>query len=137
MAKHGLKIEWRPLMVVMLSVFIWLTVQAFAQEPQDVLIREQAEVLDTDQVEKYWDRLLQEYGGYFPESQMPSMMEMILPGGEGIHFGQVVSGLFRFLFYEVLYNGSLLVSIIILTVFSMMLETMQSAFEHHTVSKIA
>jgi len=41
------------------------------------------------------------------------------------------------LFHEILFNGSLMVSIIILTVFSMILETMQSAFEKNTVSKIA
>lgn len=137
MPKHGMKIEWRPLLVMMLSVFIWLTGQAFAQGPQDVLVEEQSKVLDTEQVEQYWNRLLKEYGGYFPESRMPSLMDMILSGGEGINLGQVVSGLFRFLFHEVLYNGSLLVSIIILTVFSMILQTMQTAFEHHTVSKIA
>lgn len=136
MPKQGWTTEWRPIVVIMLSVFIWLGVQAFAQNPQDVLIQEQSEALDTIQVEHYWDRLLKEYGGYFPDSRMPSLMDMI-SGEEGMDIANVFTGLMRFMFHEVLYNGSLLVSIIILTVFSMILQTMQSAFEHHTVSKIA
>ncbi len=136
MPKQGWTTEWRPIVVIMLSVFIWLGVQAFAQNPQDVLIQEQSEALDTTQVEHYWDRLLKEYGGYFPDSRMPSLMDMI-SGEEGMDIANVFTGLMRFMFHEVLYNGSLLVSIIILTVFSMILQTMQSAFEHHTVSKIA
>jgi len=57
--------------------------------------------------------------------------------GEGLSFGEIIGGLARMLFHEILFNGSLMVSIIILTVFSMILETMQSAFEKNTVSKIA
>jgi len=133
MTKLGV-IEWRPLIVMMLSVMIWLTVQAFADAPQD-LAETQTNHLETGQVERYWDDLLREYGGYFPDSRPPSLMEMI--SGEGLSFGQIIGALLRMLFHEILYNGSLLVSIIILTVFSMILETMQSAFENNTVSKIA
>ena len=39
--------------------------------------------------------------------------------------------------YEVLYSGKLIVTIVMLTVFCMILETMQTAFERNAVSKVA
>src|SRR5690606_38366745 len=42
-----------------------------------------------------------------------------------------------YLWHEVLYNGKLLVTIVLLTVFSMVLETMQTAFERSAISKVA
>lgn len=133
MIKPGKAIEWRTFAIMLISVCICLTTQALADQPNE-LFDTQTEQLETDQVERYWERLLQDYGGYFPDSR-PSLMDMI--AGEGISFAQILSALLRFLFHEILYSGGLLVSIIILTVFSMILETMQSAFENNTVSKIA
>jgi len=142
MTKPGSKIEWRPLIVWMLSAMIWLSVQAQADTGTDPardatqdLIETQLGRLEMDQVERYWNELLREYGGYLPGSRAPTLMEMIM--GEGLSFGEIIGGLARMLFHEILFNGSLMVSIIILTVFSMILETMQSAFEKNTVSKIA
>ncbi len=40
-------------------------------------------------------------------------------------------------FHELIYGGKLLASIVILSVFSMLLETLQSSFEKNNVSKIA
>ena len=42
-----------------------------------------------------------------------------------------------FALHEVLYNGKLLVTIVMLTVLSMILETLQTAFEKNNISKIA
>lgn len=108
-----------------------------AGSPADVIIEHQAKQLPTEEVEQYWDNLLKEYGGYFPDRSPPSLMEMIIPGGKGYGIGDVLSGLAKFLFHEVLYNGKLLVMIVVLTVFSMLMETLQSAFERNTVSKVA
>jgi stage III sporulation protein AE len=93
--------------------------------------------MNTEAVETYWNRLMKEYGGFFPDQKVPSFMEMIMPGGEGLKLTTVLAGLLRYVLHEVLYNGKLLVTIVILTVFSMMLETMQTAFERNAVSKVA
>jgi stage III sporulation protein AE len=100
------------------------------------LIREQAGQLDTSQVDGYWSKLMRQYGGYFPESRPPSFMDL-LTGGQSFRFDNVLKGLLNYLFHEVVVSAKLLGSIIILTVFSMMLETLQSSFERSTVSKIA
>ncbi|MBW7473557.1 stage III sporulation protein AE [Paenibacillus oenotherae] len=101
------------------------------------LADEQLKGMDMQAVEKYWERLTREYGGFFPEGRVPSFMEMIMPGGEGLKLSTVLGGLLRYVLHEVLYNGKLLVTIVILTVFSMILETLQTAFERNTVSKVA
>ena len=101
------------------------------------LARDTAEQLDMSEVERYWSLLMSEYGGYFPEERLPSFVEMIIPGGEGLKLTTVAAGLLRYLLHEVLYNGKLLVTIVLLTVFSMMLETLQTAFERRSVSKVA
>lgn len=98
---------------------------------------EQLRGIDTEAVEAYWDKLMKEYGGLFPDSKVPSFMEMIIPGGEGLKLTTVLNGLLRYILYEVLYNGKLLITIVMLTVFSMILQTLQTAFERNAVSKVA
>ncbi|WP_282935747.1 stage III sporulation protein AE [Paenibacillus sp. RC67] len=104
--------------------------------PVEQIIKEQAARLNTDQVEQYWNQLMKTYGGYFPDRKTPSFMEM-LTGAKGFGIGSIFSGILRYLFHELLYNGKLLASIVVLTIFSMLLETLQSSFEKNTVSKVA
>jgi len=92
--------------------------------------------LPVDSIERYWNDLLNEYGGYFPERKAPGLTDM-LAGGNGFSFADAARGLLRFLFHEILYNGKLLVTIVVITVFGMLLEAVQSAFERQTVSKVA
>lgn len=102
----------------------------------ETMTREQLNAVDTEGVEEYWNQLRSEYGGFFPEGKMPSFRDMLLPGG-GFKLIDVLQGLLRYLWHEVLYNGKLLVTIVMLTVFSMVLETMQTAFERSAISKVA
>ncbi|MCI3920178.1 stage III sporulation protein AE [Paenibacillus sp. TRM 82003] len=99
-------------------------------------VNAQSEIVRTDEVERYWDTLMRQYGGWFPNGN-PSFHEALLPGGEGFSFQNIVSGLLQFLLHEIVVNGKLLAMIVILTVFSIVLETLQTAFEKTTVSKIA
>lgn len=95
----------------------------------------QSELAGADEVERYWDTLMRQYGGWFPNGN-PSFHEMISPGG-GWALSDIFSGLIHFLIGEVVASGKLLAMIVILTVFGIVLETVQSAFEKTTVSKIA
>ncbi|WP_020616794.1 stage III sporulation protein AE [Paenibacillus daejeonensis] len=138
----------RCISVILLSLLLLLLLSGGAAEaapdveapgaptPEE-LARDTATHLDTSEVERYWSLLMSEYGGYFPDERLPSFIEMITPGGEGLKLTTVAGGLFRYLLHEVLYNGKLLVTIVLLTIFSMMLETLQTAFERRSVSKIA
>lgn len=101
------------------------------------LVQAQSEELDTAQIQKYWNDLKTEYGGYFPDGRLPELRELMFPDGSGWNTGQVLAGLARFFLHEVLYSGKLLVTIVLLAVFTMLLETMQNAFERGAVSKVA
>lgn len=111
--------------------------RVLAASPTDQWIKQQADHLPKDQVERYWDSLMKDYGGFFPDQKTPSFMDMLLPGGKGFSVKTVFSGIGSFMWHEVLYNGKLLVTIIILSIMSMILETLQAAFERKSVSKVA
>ncbi|WII35676.1 stage III sporulation protein AE [Paenibacillus thiaminolyticus] len=99
--------------------------------------REQADKLDMGDVERYWNELLGKYSGFFPRDSLPDFADLLLPGGEKLTTGTVLQALGKFLIQEVILNGKLILTIVILAVFSMVLETLQSAFERNAVSKIA
>ncbi|MFD1955861.1 stage III sporulation protein AE [Paenibacillus thailandensis] len=99
------------------------------------LMEEQLDGINTDAVEQYWNRLREAYGGFFPNQKIPAFMDMIMPGGEGLKLETVLGSLLRYFLHEVIYNGKLLVTIVMLTIFSMVLETLQNAFERNAVSK--
>ncbi|AOZ91464.1 stage III sporulation protein AE [Paenibacillus crassostreae] len=109
----------------------------YAESPANTLIQQQADNLPKDQVESYWDQLMKDYGGFFPDQKTPSFMDILLPGGEGFGIKNILKGLTSYFWHEVLYNGKLLVSIVMLSIMSLILETLQTAFERNNVSKVA
>lgn len=118
-----------------------LPAQAIAAEPSspgmiDEFVKQQAEHLNTDRVEQFWQKTLQEYQGYLPDIKSPGFIQLLVNNGE-ISFIGIAKGMARFLLHEVFTNGKLLSSIIIITVFAMILETMQNAFERNTVTTVA
>ncbi|WP_152394064.1 stage III sporulation protein AE [Paenibacillus guangzhouensis] len=127
----------RMVLIFMFCFFISWTTQLVAAAPMDGLVQSQAQDLPTGEIEQYWDKLMKQYGGFFPDQQSPSFMDMLLPEGKGFSLKYAFQGLLKFLLHEVIYNGKLLVTIVILTVFSMILETLQTAFERNAVSKVA
>jgi len=93
--------------------------------------------VETAEIEQYWNELRTKYGGYFPDGNLPDVRRLMFPGDKPWNPGQALGGLMRYFLHEVLFSGKLLVTIVLLTVFTMILETMQSAFERGTVSKVA
>jgi stage III sporulation protein AE len=102
----------------------------------DGLVKQQIDQLPTDEVEQYWNNLQKQYGGYFPDNKAPELFDLITGQGEGFTVGNFLTGLLKFFLHEILYNGKLLGTIIVLTVFSMILENLQNAFEQNTVSRV-
>lgn len=101
------------------------------------LVEQQTGQVNTSEVETYWQELLTKYGGFFPRDSLPQFADLLLPGGEKLTFSNTMKALGKFMLQEVMLNGKLIVTIVILAVFSMVLETLQTAFERNTVSKIA
>jgi stage III sporulation protein AE len=99
-------------------------------------VTDQIEGVGVEEIKVYWEEIMDEYGGYLPESQKGTFMEFV-KGDKSFSLKEWLKGFVKYLFYELLANGKLLGSLILLTIFSMFLQTLQNAFEQKTVSKIA
>jgi stage III sporulation protein AE len=130
----------RGLLACLFFLFGWSSVlgnaHAVENSLEEKVIRTQLDHLQTDEVKSYWEELSREYSQFLPDRQPPDIFDLILQG-KGIRWGEIFQGMIRYLFNEVLYNGKLLGTIIVLTVLSMILQTLQTAFERNQVSKIA
>lgn len=141
LVKHGRVFSFFFLIAASLVVFFSSDeVQANDEEPAepdiDSLIDEQLETLDFDPVKQFWDSIVSEYGGFLPESQKGSFFDFVKEDKSNAIEQWMLGGV-KFIFYELAANGKLLGSLILLAVFAVLLQTIQNAFEFHTVSKVA
>ncbi|MFE8702521.1 stage III sporulation protein AE [Cytobacillus sp. FJAT-54145] len=104
-------------------------------DPQQ-LVDAQIESLNIDELKTFWESIVSQYGGFLPESQKGSLYDFI-KGEKKFSLKEWFSGFFKFMFHEFLVNGKLLGMLIMLTIFSMFLQTLQNSFEKSTVSKVA
>jgi stage III sporulation protein AE len=102
------------------------------QDMKEILLEE----LSLDGIQEYWDILVDDYGGYLPELEKTSIYEFMKENGS-FSLKNSLSGFIKYLFYEILLNGKLLGMLLMLTLFSIVLQTMQTAFERSAVSQIA
>jgi stage III sporulation protein AE len=100
------------------------------------LVESQVESLNLDELKGFWEEITTEYGGFLPESQKGSLYEFI-KGDKEFSLKEWGSGAMKFVFHEFIVNGKLLGTLILLTVFSMFLQSLQNSFEKSTVSKAA
>ncbi|MGG1338026.1 stage III sporulation protein AE [Bacillus subtilis] len=105
-------------------------------ETAEQLAERTAASLETDKIGEFWDDIMTEYGGLLPESQKGSLMEFI-NGDKSFSPQEWLKALFSYLFHEVLANGKLLGTLILLTIFCVILQLLQNAFQQSTVSKVA
>ncbi|NLS87289.1 stage III sporulation protein AE [Bacillus subtilis] len=105
-------------------------------ETAEQLAERTAASLETDKIGEFWNDIMTEYGGLLPESQKGSLIEFI-NGEKSFSPQEWLKALFSYLFHEVLANGKLLGTLILLTIFCVILQLLQSAFQQSTVSKVA
>lgn len=99
-------------------------------------VEKQLENLGTSEIEQFWKKVQEEYEGFLPENQPVTIKDFFDTEGSIFSIG-LLKGFLKYLFHELLLNGKLLGTIIILAVFSALLEQIQSAFERNSVSKVA
>lgn len=132
-----------PYITLVFFFFFFLTGQASAEgeqseppiNPQDIA-DSQLETLNLDELKQYWEAIQHEYGGFLPESQKGSIYDFI-KGEKSFSLKAWLSGVIKFVFHEFIVNGKLLGSLILLTIFSMFLQSLQNAFEKSSISKVA
>ncbi|MCA1063347.1 stage III sporulation protein AE [Rossellomorea sp. AcN35-11] len=103
---------------------------------QQQVIDQQLDRLGVEELKGFWNDIVDQYGGYLPESQKGSLIDFI-KGDKEFSFKAWFSGIFKFAFQELVMNGKLLGTLIMLTIFSMFLQSLQNAFEGGSVSKVA
>ncbi len=137
------KLQIIPIMILLFLFFTSTNVQANEEvkdnhtplSPQE-LVDAQLETMDLTELKQYWEDIQTKYGGFLPESQKGSLYDFV-KGDKQFSFKEWTQGIIKFLFHEFVVNGKLLGSLILLTIFSMFLQSMQNAFESSTVSKVA
>ncbi|MCA0982788.1 stage III sporulation protein AE [Halobacillus yeomjeoni] len=92
--------------------------------------------VSTEELEKNWKELHQEYGDYMPTFNVNNFREFI-QSESSLESSDWLSGILQFFFHELMVNGKLLASLLFLTLFSTLLRSIQSSFENSVVSKIA
>mgnify|MGYP001179513558 FL=1 len=104
---------------------------------QNELVNKQLQQIDTNDIEQYWQQIYRDYNGFLPETESPSVFDVILNSREGFDIKGTLSGFLNYFVYEIVQNLKLLGTIAVLAVFCMVLKYMQTAFEQNTVSKVA
>ncbi|WNB93582.1 stage III sporulation protein AE [Bacillus sp. NEB1478] len=100
------------------------------------IVEHQINSMQLDEVKDYWDSITKEYGGFLPESQKGSFLEFV-KGDKQFSLKAYMLGLLKFTFHELVVHGKLLGTLILLTVFSMLLQSIQNAFDRSAISKVA
>ncbi|PKG25685.1 stage III sporulation protein AE [Niallia nealsonii] len=133
-------------MTILFFLFI-PTVQASPQEEEQEetnasasntqqMVDSQIDKLNLEELKGFWEHITQEYGGFLPESQKGTLYDFI-KNGNSIDLQGLFSGMMKFAFHEIIVNGKLLGSLILLTIFSMLLQMLQNSFEKSSISKVA
>lgn len=112
----------------------FLTVSADSTQPtvEDTML----DHISLNEVEQYWNELINDYGGFIPELKKSNLQEF-LKNNEHFSIKNTINGLLRYFSYELILNGKLLGSLLLLTLFSVILQTMHTAFEKSVISKVA
>lgn len=127
------------LMFILITFFYSSDTQA---ESLDKNIREQEmneKLIDTltlEEINDFWHEIGSEYGEFIPELHKKGVTDLIKEN-DSLSLNSTLKGIITFLLHEIIINGKLLGTLIILTIFSVILQSIHGAFEKSVVSKIA
>ncbi|RDW19161.1 stage III sporulation protein AE [Oceanobacillus arenosus] len=128
----------KPIAIFLLT-FIFLfygPAAVFAETATNDVEEALLEEISLEGVQDYWNQIVDEYGSFLPDLEKTSIYELI-KNQESFSFKNMVMGSIKYLFHELILNGKLLGTLLMLTLFSIILQTMHAAFEQSMVSKIA
>ncbi|WAA10452.1 stage III sporulation protein AE [Fervidibacillus albus] len=126
-------------LVLLSNGFFWTSSpEASAETTDDVtdMVDDQIENMDLSDIEQYWETIITEYGGFLPEGAKGSFSNFV-KNTDQFSITEWIKGIFHFIFFELVANGKLLGTLMMLTIFSMFLQSLQNTFEKSAVSKIA
>lgn len=126
--------------IIAFSVWLWSPAAALAQgdgfDPE-TLARNQLEALNLQDVEQFIRELDREVGQYLPDLSIPGILEDLRRGRLSFGLNDLLRGVIRYLFRELVTSSSLLGKIVILAVICAVLKNLLAAFERGTTGKLA
>lgn len=123
-------------------IFIPLKIEASEDEPSEThkteedLRTDMIDNLSIEELDQHWQQLYHDYGDFLTEVPKKSIKEMIQED-TSISITSMLKGVGHYLFYEVTMQAKLLGTLIMLTLFSIILRAISSAFEQNTVTQTA
>lgn len=132
--------KYKPWTLLIFLLFIVVSLsfpkQVLADTPAQNFVNQQLQQLNLDDIQTFWNSVVDQYNGFLPESEHMTFLDFLKSDKQGL-IREWTSGALRYVFHELIVNGKLLGTLILLTVLSMILQTIQNAFEHRAVSKVA
>lgn len=121
---------------------MFATVQAEAMEqspegdPLEGTLGRYMNDLGLDELSEHWEMIMDKYGNYLPESKRGSLIDF-MNEDKSFSITGWLNGIIAFIMQEISMNVKLLGSLMLLTIFSMFLQSLHNAFEKGAVSKVA
>src|SRR5690606_25226898 len=132
--------KWISFTLLLLSLWVWsLDVQAETEVEEldpEKWVHEQLQSDSFNTIGEYWGSVKQSYGEYLPDISNKNLTDFIKDDAP-LSIMNWIKGIGKYLLHELLLNGKLLGSLILLTLFAVILQTVQNAFDSKSVNKIA
>jgi stage III sporulation protein AE len=133
--------RWALFFIIFVALLLLPSVYAEAGEktagPMEQFIDEQVNNLDLGDIQGVLDSLNREVEGYMPSINAVGLIKGLIKGDIGITPAQVLSGMGRYLFAQVLANLNLLVKLVVLSIVYAILLNIQDSFGDGSVSALA
>ncbi|WP_277677899.1 stage III sporulation protein AE [Gracilibacillus dipsosauri] len=123
------------LFIVFVLIVIGQPLELVASQNKGILTGYES-LLEGSELESYWQQLSKEYSHVLPELEKNDFWSMVHSEGN-ISIKDWLKGFLRYFLYELMENGKLLATLMLLTLFCLLLQTIQNAFENQVVSKVA
>ncbi|MFB4166437.1 stage III sporulation protein AE [Virgibacillus sp. JSM 102003] len=128
--------KWVLVVLLILQILLFGQQTVSAEPKSNNVQNKMLNDISLDDMQSFWHTLVDDYGGYLPELEKTSIVEFIKDNGS-FSIKNTLWGFIEYFLHELIMNGKLLGLLLMLTLFSMVLQTMHAAFEQSTVSKIA
>lgn len=104
---------------------------------KEKIIEEQMKNLQIDELQKLITEINNSSGKYLPKINFKEFMISLIKGEEVLTSKEIIDGILKLTFNEVIGNSVLLAQLLVLAIISAVLANLQSAFEKDTIGQLA
>lgn len=133
----------KTLIVFIITIITFVPCIAYSYDSDDEnlsldnLIEQQIDNLKIEELEKLVKDISRTTDDILPEIDFKEFMVSLIKGEKVLEGEDLVNGIFKLVFREVIANSSLLVKLLVLSIICSVLMNLQSAFEKDTVGELA